>query len=324
VSAVVSRGGRPDLAESVLPDVAAPTLLIVGGEDGPVVSLNQEAHGLLNCEKRLVVIPGATHLFPEPGALEEVARLARDWFASHLGPASHRDKARASHEPRPAHHPGALFRDRDDAGRQLAAELRRLDLHDPVVLGIPRGGVATAAAIARELDAELDVVLARKLRAPGRPELAVGAVGEDGSLYITPEARLVPGISDYYMTGERKHQIGEIERRKGLFRAVRPPAVLKDRTVIVTDDGIATGSTMLAALQVIQFQRPRELIVAVPVAPPDRLRIIREHCDRLVCLHAPELFWAVGQFYDDFAPVEDEQAVALLRESSLAASPAAH
>ncbi|MCC7421054.1 MAG: dienelactone hydrolase family protein [Planctomycetaceae bacterium] len=317
VRAVVSRGGRPDMAGTTLADVKAPTLLIVGGDDVSVVPLNQQAYESLWCDKKLVIVPGATHLFPEPGTLEEVARLARDWFVSHLSASAPRERARASHHPRPEADPAVLFRDREEAGRRLADELRTLELHDPVVLGIPRGGVATAAALARELGAELDVVLSRKLRAPMQPEFAVGAVGEDGKIYVTPEARLVSGISNDYMARERQHQMQEIERRKRLFRAVRPAAVLKNRTVIVTDDGIATGSTMIAALETIRLHSPRELIVAVPVAPPERLPSIQQRCDRLICLHAPDPFWAVGQFYQDFRQVEDDEAVAMLRESTL-------
>lgn len=317
VRVVVSRGGRPDMAAPLLEDVKAPTLLIVGGDDLDVVPLNRQAYQSLGCEKKLVIVPGATHLFPEPGALAEVARFAGEWFTRYLTVSS-RERARTSCRPRSDVDPPTMFRDREEGGRRLADKLRNLELHDPVVLGIPRGGVATGAALARELGAELDVVLSRKLRAPMQPEYAVGAIGEDGKIYVTPEARLVPGISNDYMIQERQHQMLEIERRKRLFRKVRPAAVLENRTVIVTDDGIATGSTMIAALETTRLQSPRELIVAVPVAPSERLPSIRERCDRLICLHSPEQFWAVGQFYENFTQVEDDEVVALLRESMLA------
>jgi predicted phosphoribosyltransferase len=206
------------------------------------------------------------------------------------------------------------FRNREDAARRLAAELKGRDLRDPLVLAIPRGGVVTGAVLARELNAELDVVLSRKLRAPYQPEYAIGAVSEGGQVTLNPDAWEAPGVSEVYLEAEKRHQLGEIQGRKKLVREVRPPAPVAGRSVIVTDDGIATGSTMIAALRVVRAQRPHELIVAVPVASPDRLEEVRRWCDDVVCLLAPEEFWAVGRFYEDFAPVEDEDALRILRE----------
>jgi hypothetical protein len=207
-----------------------------------------------------------------------------------------------------------MFRNREDAARQLAEQLKGRELHDPLVLAIPRGGVVTGAVLARELGAELDVVLSRKLRAPGMPELAVGAVSEDGAIYLNHYAQEVLDLTEEYLAVERQHQVGEIARRKKLFRAVRPPAPVTGRSVIVTDDGIATGSTMIAALRTVNAQNPHEVIVAVPVASPDRLEGIRHLCDDVVCLLCPEEFWAIGQFYEDFTQVEDEAVVRYLRE----------
>lgn len=206
-----------------------------------------------------------------------------------------------------------MFRDREEAACQLAQRLKGRELCNPVVLAIPRGGVLTGAVLARELGADLDVVLSRKLRAPGQPELAIGAVSEDGYIYLNDCARQIPGLTVEYLTRERHHQLAEIARRKKLFRTVRPPAPLAGRSVIVTDDGIATGSTMIAALQVVIEQDSREVIVAVPVASPDRLAEVRRSCDEMVCLLTPEGFSAVGQFYADFRQVEDEEVVELLR-----------
>jgi predicted phosphoribosyltransferase len=320
---VVSRGGRPDLAGEFLPDVQAPTLLIVGGDDEPVIAMNQEAAAQMRCERKLVIVPGATHLFPEPGTLEEVARLARDWFFGHLSPqvsSSGQNPGTEQADPSdliddcPAlDEPGFVFRNREEAGRQLAARLRGLHLHDPLVLGIPRGGVAVGAALAGELGAELDVVLSRKLRAPFQPELAIGSIGEDGYLYLMAEADRIPGVTDDYLLEERDYQLAEIRRRRALFSPTRTPAPIEGRTVILTDDGIATGSTIIAALEVIRSQRPNSLIVAVPVAPPSRLEPIRQLCDQLICLYAPESFWGIGQFYGDFTQVEDEEVLDLLK-----------
>jgi hypothetical protein len=206
-----------------------------------------------------------------------------------------------------------MFLDREDAGRQLAAKLKRLNLERPLILAIPRGGVVTGAVLARELGGELDVVLSRKLRAPEQPELAVGAVSENGDIYLDPRGADAPGLTSDYLNHEREYQLGEIRRRQKLFRAVRAQAPIAGRSVVVTDDGIATGSTMIAALQTIRGQGPKRLIVAVPVAPPDRLAEVARWCDETVCLLTPEFFFAIGQFYEDFRPVEDEEAQELLR-----------
>ena len=207
-----------------------------------------------------------------------------------------------------------MFRNRGEAGRQLADCLRRRQLRNPLVLAIPRGGVAVGAVLAHELGAELDVVLSRKLRAPMQPELAIGAISEGGEVHLNSHAEEALGISPDYLSQERRHQLAEIGRRKELFRHVRPKAEVAGRSVIVTDDGIATGSTMIAALQSLRPQFPREVIVAVPVASPDRLHQVRRWCDDVVCLLAPDEFFAIGQFYKNFDPVEDEEVVRLLRE----------
>ena len=214
-----------------------------------------------------------------------------------------------------------MFRDREDAARQLAAQLKGRVLHEPLVLAIPRGGVVTGAILARGLGAELDVVLSRKLRAPGQPELAIGAVSEEGQVYLNHHAEGFLDTLEDYLAEERRHQMEEIARRRRLFRKARPPARIAGRSVIVTDDGIATGSTMIAALKTIKGRKPRELIVAVPVASPERLQEVRHWCDEVVCLHSPEWFWAVGQFYENFPQVEDSEVERLLREFSKAIRP---
>lgn len=208
-----------------------------------------------------------------------------------------------------------MFRNREDAARRLAEALKNRALKDPLVLAIPRGGVITGAVLAHELGAELDVVLSRKLRAPGQPELAIGAISEDGRVYLNHHAQEFLEEFKEYLAQEQEFQHAEIERRKRLFRGVRPQASAEGRSVIVTDDGIATGSTMIAALQALKRHHPLEVIVAVPVAPPDRLEEIEKWCDEVVCLYAPEEFRAIGQFYQDFTQVEDEQVLALLRHA---------
>ncbi len=207
-----------------------------------------------------------------------------------------------------------MFRNREDAATRLAEELKGRDLRDPLVLAIPRGGVVTGSVLARELGADLDVVLSRKLRAPYQPELAVGAVTEDGYVFLNDYADQVPGLTESYLNEERDRQLDQIAHRKQLFRGIRPAAPISGRSIIVTDDGIATGSTMIAALHILKSQRPHEVIVAVPVAPPDRVEEIRKLCDDFVALRTPWDFHGVGQFYQDFRAVEDQEVVALLRD----------
>ena len=151
---------------------------------------------------------------------------------------------------------------------------------------------------------------------PYQPEYALGAISEDGHVTLSPEVQDVPGVTDAYLEKEARQQLAEIDRRKHLIRAIRPAATIAGRSVIVTDDGIATGATMIAALQALRDQHPHELIVAVPVASPERLAEVSRWCDDAVCLYAPEDFHAVGQFYEHFDPVEDEEVLQLLREAS--------
>ncbi len=208
-----------------------------------------------------------------------------------------------------------MFRDRADAATQLAAQFNGKSLYEPIVLAIPRGGVAIGAILAKHLSADLDVVLSRKLRAPNQPELAVGAIAEDGHAFVSESIARETNATPDYLAAEKEYQLAEIERRKKLFRKVRPAATLRGRTVIVTDDGIATGATMLAALQSIRAQVPREIILAVPVAAPGRLKPLTKWCDQVICLAQPSDFVSVGQFYTDFTQLEDEDVVELLTKS---------
>ena len=204
-----------------------------------------------------------------------------------------------------------MFRDREDAARQLAARLRGREFTRPLVLAIPRGGVGVGAVLAQQLGAELDVIMSRKLRAPNERDLAIGAISEDGEAYENVEAETV---TDEYFHREREHQLSVIAQLKARVRHVRPEAQMAGRTVIVTDDGVATGATMIAALQTIRARNPADLIVAVPVAPANRIHDLELHCDEVVCLLPAKNFCAVGQYYEDFPAVEDQQVVDVLRQ----------
>jgi predicted phosphoribosyltransferase len=204
-----------------------------------------------------------------------------------------------------------LFADRLDAGRRLAAALTAYKGRNPLVLAIPRGAVAMGAEIAQLLQGELDVVLVKKLHAPGSPEFAVGAVDESGWTYVAPYAREA-GADERYLAREKADELALLQRRRAQYTPARAPADPQGRIAIVIDDGIATGASMIAALHAVRAKRPARLVCAVPVAPAESLENIRPYADELVCLETPEGFMAVGQFYRHFDQVEDDEVVALL------------
>jgi len=204
-----------------------------------------------------------------------------------------------------------FFESRLDAARRLAQALNAYKGRDPLVLAIPRGAVAMGAEIARLLEGELDVVLVKKLHAPGSPEFAVGAVDESGWTYVAPYAAQA-GADERYLAREKEAELELLRRRRALYTPARAPADPAGRIAIVIDDGIATGASMIAALHAVRARKPARLVCAVPVAPPDNLESIRPHADELVCLETPAEFMAVGQFYRHFEQVEDDEVVALL------------
>ena len=208
-----------------------------------------------------------------------------------------------------------VFDSRLDAGRQLAKALDDYRGRSALVLAIPRGAVPMGAEVAAALGADLDVVLVRKLGAPGGPEFAVGAIDESGWTYIADYAAEV-GADAAYLAREKAVQLALLARRRALYTPARPPIDPRGRIAIVVDDGIATGASMIAALHAVRAKAPARLVCAVPVGAPESLDSVRPHADELVCLEAPEEFRAVGQFYRDFTQVEDEQVVALLARSA--------
>lgn len=207
-----------------------------------------------------------------------------------------------------------IFKNRRAAGKKLSAQLLEYKGEQPLVLALPRGGVPVAYEIAMALDAPLDVIVVRKLGAPGQPELGIGAVvdGDHPQSVLNEDVMSVLHVSAAYLDREVALELQEIRRRQERYRGGQPPAPIAGRTVIVVDDGIATGGSVRAALRGVRRAQPRRLVLAVPVAPPETIAALRSEADAIVCLSTPQLFHAVGQFYDDFAQTTDEEVIELL------------
>ena len=208
-----------------------------------------------------------------------------------------------------------MFRDRADAAEQLAQMLIHWKIDRPIVLGVPRGGVVLSAIVARRLGAQHGVVVARKLGAPRQPELAIGAVTAHGGTYIDPAISATSGADERYIFNERQRQMAEARRREEAFHGDQNPDV-SGRNVIIVDDGVATGATAIAAIRSMKAQGARQVIFAIPVGPSQTVGLLRNEADEVVCLNVESNFYAVGQFYDDFRPIEDDHVKSLLREQS--------
>lgn len=205
-----------------------------------------------------------------------------------------------------------MFRDRMDASHLLLARLMVYKGKHPLVLAIPRGAVPMAKIIADALEGDLDVVLVRKLRAPHQPELAIGSVNESGWTFVADFAALY-GADPAYLESEKRAQMQTLQQRRAQYTPIRPPIDPAGRIVIVVDDGMATGATMIAALHGLRAAKPAKLICAAPVSPPDTLAKVFDLADEVVCLEAPAFFQAVGQFYRDFPQVSDEEVAEVLK-----------
>lgn len=206
-----------------------------------------------------------------------------------------------------------MFLDRVDAGKKLAQQLMQYaGRDDVVVLGIPRGGVPVAFEVAQALHAPLDILLVRKLGTPGQKELAMGAIASGGVRILNEEVVRGLRISEAEIASAVAEQQAELQRREELFRGVRPPVSIQDKIVILVDDGIATGSSMLAAIDALRSLHPRKIVVATPVAPSSAETRIKEVADEFVCVLIPEWFFAIGEFYRSFRQTEDEEVRDLL------------
>jgi predicted phosphoribosyltransferase len=211
------------------------------------------------------------------------------------------------------------FRNRAQAAHLIAERLAQYQGQNPLVLAIPRGAVPMGKIIADALGGDLDVVLVHKLGAPGNPELAIGAVDETGHVYLSEHVQDLD-VSDEYLVQETQAQLTTLRQRRAQYTPVRPPLNPTGRIVIVVDNGIATGASMIAALHAVRAKQPAKLIAAVAVAPEDTLERMKREADEVVCLYTPTFFYAVGEFFDDFSQVSDQEAIAILRESGAKAA----
>lgn len=215
------------------------------------------------------------------------------------------------------------FENRAAAGRALGARLATLNLDRPVVLALPRGGVPVGLEVARELDAPLDLLLVRKIGVPWQPELAVAAVmdGDEPVIVVEPHIQHETGVEHDFIDRRAREELDEIERRRRTYLAGRAPQSVAGRTAIVVDDGIATGTTVRAALKGLRRRNPARLVLAVPVAPPETIMALRADVDDLICLAQPDSFGAIGYFYRDFHQLSDDEVIALLRQAPAGQSP---
>lgn len=211
-----------------------------------------------------------------------------------------------------------IFADRTQAGRQLAERLQRFKDENPLILALPRGGVPIGFEVAKQLKAPLDVVLVRKIGVPFQPELAYGAIvdGDQPELVVNEEVEEILHLPKEFLDEQSQHELKEIARRRDLYFAGRPRPEIRDRTVLVVDDGIATGMTVRASLRALRRGGPKKLVLAVPVAPEETIKNLEQDADEIICLAAPRELYAISLYYRDFRQVSDDEVIALLKQSS--------
>jgi predicted phosphoribosyltransferase/dienelactone hydrolase len=304
VRAVAIADGRADLAGSALPVVRAPTLLVAPGDHEISVEIVRTAIDEMTTTTQLAIIPGAGPHFETPGALDEVVQLAAEWFVDHfarvLQPASRRGSW------------GRQFRDRRSAGQRLGHALARYAHDDTLVFGLPTGGVVVADEIAKALDAPLDIWLVRKIGMPIQPELGMGALAEGAALVLDPTVVKWSGASPDELRTIVHRKADEIRRRAQLYRGEAPLVDCAGKTIILVDDGIATGKTLRAAIRGARKRGAARVIVAAPVAAAEAVAILNAEADELVCLATPRHLNAIGAWYQDFRQIGEQDVVEIL------------
>jgi predicted phosphoribosyltransferase/dienelactone hydrolase len=308
VQAVVSRGGRPDLAGPFLSRVMSPVLLIVGGCDTDVIRLNDVAYAQLENTKAIEIVPGASHLFEEPGTLKKLRGFPRHGLTLTW---------RARKQSKRSDTMWIRFEDRREAGEMLAKKLRSFRGRDDVViLALPRGGVPVGFEVASELGLPLDVLVVRKLGIPGHEELAFGAIASGGYGYIDKPLVRALKMPESMIEEITQRETRELIRRESLYRGQRKRPMLTGKVVILIDDGLATGSTMRSAVHAVRSESAKEIIVAAPVCSRQTCEALQNGIDTwCLCVEAPEPFYAVGFWYRNFDQTTDEEVQRLLAES---------
>lgn len=210
-----------------------------------------------------------------------------------------------------------VFKDRHEAGRLLAKELKKYKNNkNALILAIPRGGLEIGYELAKELFLPLDILVTKKIGFPGNPEYAIGAVGPKKEYILNEEEVIRSDISESYIKSEVDRLGKEIEQKYNKYRGRKVLPKIRDKIVIVTDDGIATGYTLMLSLKILKKQRPKKLIAAIPVGPQEGVENLKQVADEVICLYTPSLFFAIGQFYEEFRQVSDEEAIEYLKEAN--------
>ncbi len=207
-----------------------------------------------------------------------------------------------------------MFKDRTEAGKILADALSEYRDKNTMVVAIPRGGVVVAYEVAKALNSSIDLIIPRKIGAPAQPELAIGAVTEDGTTILNQDILRYLEVSDDYVKEEARHQVEEIKRRMMKYLGDRPRPSLEAKVVILVDDGVATGATIRAAIASIRKRKPASIVLAIPVGSPDTIEELRREADEVICLMTPEPFFAIGQFYKSFEQTSDEEVIQILNK----------
>ncbi len=308
--AIVALDGRIDTAGPALATVAAPTLLICGLDEEALIERDREAIEQMTTTTQLAIIPGA---FSDPTMSDEVIQLAAEWLVDHFAVALQEPPAKRGAW-------GRQFRDRRSAGERLAELLRDRTGDNVIVFGLPPGGVVVAAEIARALHAPLDVWLVRKIGMPIQPELGMGALAEGAALLLDRTTVRWSGATPQDLRSIVHAKAAEIRRRATHYRRDAPPPDVHGKTVILVDDGIATGAALRAAIRGARKRGAARVIVAAPVAAAEAVSAIRAEADELVCIATPRNLMSVGTWYQDFRPVPDSEVIAILRAARDAAA----